>query len=106
VEVGFGVTILLRQTEIDDVDLVATLSDPHEEVIRLDIPVDEGLGVDVLDAGDELIGKEEDGFQREFAVAKVEEIFQTGPKQVENHGIVVTFGSKPTDERDPNTTSQ
>ena len=68
--------------------------------------MDEGFGVDVFDPGDELIGKEEDGLQREFAVAKVEEIFQTGSKQVQNHGIVVTFSSKPANEGNPNSSGQ
>lgn len=63
VEVGLGITVLLGQTEINHVDLVATLADAHEEVVRLDVTVDEGLGVDVLDAGDELIGEQEDGLQ-------------------------------------------
>jgi hypothetical protein len=106
VEVSLWVTVLLGQSKIDDVDLVTTLSDAHKEVIRLDIAVDEGLGVDVFDPGDELIGKEEDSLQRELAVAKVEEIFQTGPKQVQDHGIVVTFSSKPANEGNPNATSQ
>jgi len=40
---------LLREAEIDDIDLVAMLADPHEEVNRLDIHVDEVSGVNVLD---------------------------------------------------------
>jgi hypothetical protein len=105
-EVSLGVTVLLSQTKIDDIDLVATLSDAHKEVIRLDVAMDEGLGVDIFDPGDELIGKEEDSLQRELAVAKVEEVFQTGAKQVQDHGIVVTFSSKPANEGNPNATSQ
>ena len=58
VEVGLRVTVLLGQTKIDDIDLVAALADAHEEVVGLDITVDEGLGVDVLDAGDELVGND------------------------------------------------
>lgn len=57
VEVCLGIAVLLGQTEINHVDLVTTLSNTHEEVVRLDIAVDEGLGVDVFDAGDELIGE-------------------------------------------------
>lgn len=63
VEVSLWVTVLLGQTEINDIDLVATLANAHQEVVRLDITVDEGFGVDVLNAGDELIGEEEDGLQ-------------------------------------------
>lgn len=103
VEVGLGITVLLGETEVDNVDLVATLADAHEEVIRLDITVDEGLGVDVLDAGYELIGKQEDGLQRELAVAEVEEIFQGGTKQVEDHGVVVALGTEPAHEGDTDT---
>ena len=43
------VSELLRKAKIDDVDLVATPADSHKKVIRLDVPVDEVLGVNVLD---------------------------------------------------------
>lgn len=56
-EVSLGVTVLLSETEIDYVDLVSTLADAHQEVVRLDITVDERLGMDVLNAGDQLICK-------------------------------------------------
>ena len=106
VEVGLRVTVLLGQTEIDDIDLIAALADAHEEVVRLDITVDEGLGMDVLDAGDELVGQQKNGLQGELAVAEVEEILQTGSEQVKNHGIVITLGTEPADKRDTDTTSQ
>jgi hypothetical protein len=40
-EEGLRVTVLLGQTEINDIDLVSTLANAHEEVVRLDITVDE-----------------------------------------------------------------
>jgi hypothetical protein len=76
VEMGLGVMVLLGQARIDNVDLVATLSNTHEEVVRLDITVNEGLGMDVLDTGNELVGQEQDGLQRELAVAEVEQVLQ------------------------------
>ena len=106
VEVGLGVTVLLGQTEINDIDLVSTLADAHEEVVRLDITVDEGLGVDVLDAGDELVGQQKHGLQGELAVAEVEEILQAGSEQIKNHGIVVTLGAEPADKRNSDTSGQ
>lgn len=106
VEVRLGVTVLLGETKVDNIDLVATLADTHEEVVGLDVTVDEGLGVDVLDAGDELICQQEDGLERELAVAEVEQILQTGAEEVQNHGIVVTFCSEPTDERDADTAGE
>lgn len=106
VEVRLGVTVLLGETKVDNIDLVTTLADTHEEVIGLDVTVDEGLGVDVLDARDELVRKQEDGLERELAVAEVEQVLQTGTKEVQHHGVVITFCSKPTDERDANTAGQ
>ena len=78
VEMGLRVPILLGQAKINHVDLVAPLADPHQKVVRLDVPVDEGLGMDVFNPGDELIGQQQDRLQGEFAVAKVEQILQAG----------------------------
>lgn len=49
VKVGLGISVLLGETEIDHVDLVAALPNSHQEVVRLDIAVNEVTGVDVLD---------------------------------------------------------
>jgi len=35
------VSELLCETEIDDIDLIATLADPHKEVVGLYVPMDE-----------------------------------------------------------------
>ena len=106
VEVGLRVTVLLGQTEIDDIDLIAALADAHEEVVRLDITVDEGFGVDVLDAGDKLVGQQKNGLQGELAVAEVEEILQAGSEEIKNHGIVVALGAEPADKWDADTTGE
>ena len=49
-EVSLRVPVFLRKAKIDDVDLVASLSDAHQEVVWLDITMDKRLCVDVLDA--------------------------------------------------------
>jgi hypothetical protein len=100
VEVRLGVPVLLGQPEIDHVDLVAALSYPHKKVVGLDVAVDEGLGVDVLDSRDELIGEQQHGLEGELAVAEVEEVFEGGTEQVEHHGVVVTFCAEPSYEGD------
>jgi hypothetical protein len=81
-KVGLRITILLSQTEIDYINLVAPLANAHKEVIRLDIAVEERLRVNVLNAGDELIGKEENYFQRELAITEVEEILEARSKEI------------------------
>jgi hypothetical protein len=48
-KMGLRVPELLRETEIDDVDLIATLADSHEKVVGLDVPMDEVSRVDILD---------------------------------------------------------
>ena len=106
VKVSLGVTVLLGQTKINDIDLVAPLADAHEEVVRLDITMDEGLGVDVFNAGDELIGEKENSLQRELAVAEVEEILQAGSEEVEDHSIIVALSSEPADEGNADASSE
>ena len=54
-EVGLGVTVFLGQSKINHVDLVPTLSNTHEEVVRFNITVDERLGMNILNTRDELI---------------------------------------------------
>lgn len=105
-EVSLGVSVLLGQTEIDNVDLVTSLANTHQEVVRLDISVDERLGMDVLDARDELIGQKQDSLQGELSVAEVEEILQAGAKEIEDHGIVITLSSEPSNKGNANTTSK
>lgn len=57
VEVRLWVTVLLCQSEVDDIDLISTLPNSHQEVVRLDITMNERFGVNVLDTGNELIGE-------------------------------------------------
>ena len=106
VEVSLRVTVLLGKTEINDIDLVASLTNAHEEVVRLDITVDERLGMNVLNAGDELICQQQNSLQGELSVAEVEKILQTRSKEIKDHGIVITFGSKPADKGNSNTTGE
>lgn len=50
--VGSGIAVFLRQAKVNDVDQVAFLPQAHEEVVGFHVPVDEVLGVDVLNAAD------------------------------------------------------
>jgi hypothetical protein len=78
VQVGLGVSVLLGQSKVDHVDLVASLANAHEEVVRLDISVDEVSGVDVLDSRDQLVGEKENSLEAELSVAEVEQVFERG----------------------------
>ena len=123
VNMGLGVTECLGKTEIDDIDLTATLPDAYEEVVRFDIAVNQIFPMDVFGTrnlwqkgvrkkmGEEakdyqLISKEKNGLETKFAVTEVEEILQRRPEEIENHGVVVTFCAKPSDKRNTDTTSK
>lgn len=54
----------------------------------------------------QLIRQQQNRLQRKFAIAKVEQILQTGAKKIKNHGVVVTLRSEPANERNPNTPSK
>lgn len=52
-----GVSILLGQSKVNDIDLVASLSNAHEEVVWLDVSVDKVARVNVFNARDLSRGK-------------------------------------------------
>lgn len=124
-EVGLRVTEFFRQTKINDVDLVAALSDAHQKVIGFDVTVDKVARVDIFDARNlerrmsegtrdrkrvaaayQLVSQEEDGLETELAVAKVEEVLEGGPEQVEDHGVVVAFGAVPANKGNADTAGE
>jgi hypothetical protein len=106
VEVSLRVAVFLGQTEVNNIDLVSSLANSHQEVVRLDIAVDEGFGMNVLDAGDELISEEKNRLERELSVAEVEEVLQAGSEEVENHGIIVALCAEPTNKGNAHTTGE
>ena len=57
VKVRLRVAVFLGQTKVDDIDLISTLPNAHQEVVRLDITMDERFGMDILNTGYELISE-------------------------------------------------
>lgn len=105
-KVGLWVTVFLSQTEVNDIDLVPSLANTHQEVVGLDVTVNEGFGVNVFNSRDQLVGQEEDGLEGKFSITEIEEIFEGGSEEIEDHGVVVTFCSKPADERNADTSGE
>ena len=54
----------------------------------------------------ELIDEQEHCLERKFAIAKIEEVFKGRAKEIDNHRIVVAFGTEPPDERDADAASK
>lgn len=51
-QMSLRVTVLLCETKINDIDLVATLADTHQEVVWFDVTMNEIFGMNVFDTGD------------------------------------------------------
>lgn len=58
------------------------------------------LGMHVLEAANELIGKHQHRLEGESALAKAEEVFQTWAEEIKDHHSVIALFSIPVDSRD------
>ena len=54
----------------------------------------------------QLVCQKQNSLETEFAVAKVEEVFERGAEKVEDHGVVVTFSAEPSDEGNADTAGE
>jgi len=54
----------------------------------------------------QLISEQQDCLEREFAVAEVEEVLEGRTQKVDDHCIVVTFGTEPPDKGNANAASK
>jgi hypothetical protein len=50
-----------------------------------------------------LVSQEKDCLQGKLPVAEVEQIFKGRAQQIDDHRIIIAFGTKPAHERDSNT---
>lgn len=73
---------VLWETQIRHINLISMLPHTQQEVLRLDVTMDDALGMDVFETVKELIGEHQHGLEREFAAAVVEKIFQTRPQEI------------------------
>jgi len=94
------VSVLLRQTKVDEEEFVAVATNAHKEVIGLDIAVDEVLVVNILYATNHLISQHQDSLHGESSRAKVEEILQTRTQEIHDQDIVISLLTIPPDVRD------
>ena len=94
------ISILLRQPEVDDVDLIRSFSESHQKVIRLYIAMDETFTMHVLDPGHELIRQHQHRLQAQLSVTKVEQILQARSEQIHHHDVIITLHAVPSHVRD------
>src|SRR3546814_8922161 len=74
----------------------------HQEVVRLDVAVNVALGVDDLQAAEQLICEHQDSLEVKTPSTVVEQVFQALAEQVDDHDVVVAFNSVPSHDRNTN----
>mmetsp|Transcript_75846 Transcript_75846/g.226122 ORF Transcript_75846/g.226122 Transcript_75846/m.226122 type:complete len:247 (-) Transcript_75846:219-959(-) len=82
------VPIGLAEAEIDQVQVVNLLFDPKHEVFRLDVPVDDALGVKVLDATQDLLSHQHSGWHIESTSAELQAVLEGLAQQVHDQAQV------------------
>jgi len=70
--VRLGVTVLLAQSKVHNVEDVGFLAQAHEEIFWFDIAVDVAFIVQKLESRDQLVGYHDGGFEGHYAAADVE----------------------------------
>ena len=97
VDVCFWISILLCKIKINNVYQISKLARTHQEVCGLNVAMDEIFVMDIFDARDKLVGKQENRLYREFSIAKVEEVFQAWVEEIMDHDIVFALLPIPAD---------
>ena len=92
------------KTQVSHINLVPLLPHPHQAVLRLDVSMNDTMGVDILQPTNELVGEHQDCFEGEFATTIVEKVFQTRAQQIEHHGVIFALGRIGVDSWNTSTT--
>ena len=88
-----AVLVALGQTEVNNVDVIARcLCTSNQKVVWLDITMDDALFVHFLDSLHQLDADQKARLQVEAPLARGEEVFERGAKQVHHHHVEVLIG--------------
>ena len=98
-EVLWGFAVVYHIFELERNRVKIMLSQKRKKRKKTEV-LNDRLGMNVLNTGNELIDKQKNSFQRELPVAEVEEILQARSKEIKNHDIVPKVGSIPMDRGD------
>ena len=93
------IAISLGEAEIDNVNNILLFAMTDEEVIRFHVSVNKVIIVQEFESLDHLVRDHQRRLYCEFALAEVECVFETGTKQVHDHGVVVALDAEPVDRR-------
>lgn len=77
-----------RKAHVGHVDLICTLAQAHQKIVGLQITMHNTAGMDKLDSREQLIGQQQCRLEAEATIAKVEQVFKAGPKQLHDHDAI------------------
>ena len=97
---SFWVSIPFGETKINHIDYILLFTVTNKEIVGFHISVNKVVIMNELKPLYHLISDHYCCFNGEFPFAVVEKIFQTWSKKVHNHGVVITFNTKPVNRRD------
>ena len=79
------------EAQIRHKNQIPLLPHTHQEILRLDVSMNDALGMDIFETVKELVDEHQHSLEREFATAEVEKVFQTRPQKIKHHSIVLTL---------------
>lgn len=86
-----GITAFRRETQVGHIQQVPLLPRTQQAVFRLDVSMDDITRMDILQTTKELVNQHQDCFEREFATAKIEKVFQTWTQEIKHHGVILAL---------------
>eukprot|EP00404_Azadinium_spinosum_P003825 CAMPEP_0180474618 /NCGR_PEP_ID=MMETSP1036_2-20121128/30768_1 /TAXON_ID=632150 /ORGANISM="Azadinium spinosum, Strain 3D9" /LENGTH=246 /DNA_ID=CAMNT_0022481937 /DNA_START=264 /DNA_END=1003 /DNA_ORIENTATION=- len=92
---GLRVAEFLREAEIYNVYKLGLWAETNYEIVRLNVPMDAVLRVDVLQAIDHLVGEHDNGLRGEAPIAECEKVLERGSQDVDGHARVAAVGAMP-----------
>ena len=76
---NFNTVAFRGEAQIRHINQIPLLPHTHQEILRLDVSMDDALGMDIFETVEELVDEHQRSLEREFATAEVEKVFQTRP---------------------------
>ena len=80
-----------REAQIRHINQIPLLPHTYQEILRLDVSMNDALGMDIFETVKELVDEHQHSLEREFATAEVKKIFQTRPQKIKHHSIIFTL---------------
>ena len=79
------------EAQIRHINPIPLLPHTHQEILRLDVSMDDALGMDIFETVKELVDEHQHSLERELATAEVEKVFQTRPQKIKHHRVIFAF---------------